>query len=378
MLKSQLIRRAILICTIAVALFIQASAQEVTPRYYIVQPQEGLYRVAVKNNVTMAEIRSWNNLTSDVLSVGQKLIVGYYDTQSKSTEEKKTTPQNTEVVNGNKQPKYYIVQPKEGLYGVATKNNVTMAQIRSWNNLTSDVLSPGQKLIVGYESTSTVAKQDNTNLYDEYIINGDEAFDEERYQDAKKYYEQALSVKPDSFYPKKKLETIKSLTAQTSNAETYQQAIVQGAEYSRQGKYSEAKKAYQEALSYKPGDTYATKKLEEIEAKLKEVSVEEDDLEETEKEEVVEDLETEEQEVVETEDSETPSSEEEEIEGLYYEDHDLLPVNLYPESQSYYPSRYSLNYYYPGYPDAPVDFNYPADIRDYPGGYYNTNSPYYP
>lgn len=48
------------------------------PVYYVVGEKEGLYRVSVNNNkVLMANLRKWNNLQTDVVSVGQKLVVGY-------------------------------------------------------------------------------------------------------------------------------------------------------------------------------------------------------------------------------------------------------------------------------------------------------------
>jgi len=48
------------------------------PVYYVVGEKEGLYRVSVNNNkVLMANLRKWNNLSSDAISAGQKLIVGY-------------------------------------------------------------------------------------------------------------------------------------------------------------------------------------------------------------------------------------------------------------------------------------------------------------
>lgn len=49
-----------------------------TPVYYVVGEREGLYRVSLKNNgVLMANLRKWNHLATDNISVGQKLIVGY-------------------------------------------------------------------------------------------------------------------------------------------------------------------------------------------------------------------------------------------------------------------------------------------------------------
>jgi hypothetical protein len=44
----------------------------------VVGEKEGLYRVSLKNNnVLMADLRKWNKLSSDNISAGKKMIVGY-------------------------------------------------------------------------------------------------------------------------------------------------------------------------------------------------------------------------------------------------------------------------------------------------------------
>ena len=54
------------------------SADKGRPVYYSVGASEGLYRVSLKNNnVLMANLRKWNNLTDDKIKTGQLLIVGY-------------------------------------------------------------------------------------------------------------------------------------------------------------------------------------------------------------------------------------------------------------------------------------------------------------
>ena len=44
-------------------------------KYHTVQAKEGLYGIAKKYGVTIQQIKDWNNLTSDNLSIGQELIV---------------------------------------------------------------------------------------------------------------------------------------------------------------------------------------------------------------------------------------------------------------------------------------------------------------
>ncbi|HEU0063809.1 MAG TPA: LysM peptidoglycan-binding domain-containing protein [Flavisolibacter sp.] len=52
------------------------------PVYYVIPENEGLFGVSTKNNlVLMANLRKWNNLTDDHLKPGEKLIVGYLNSQ---------------------------------------------------------------------------------------------------------------------------------------------------------------------------------------------------------------------------------------------------------------------------------------------------------
>ena len=49
--------------------------EETTIKYHTVQPKEGLYTISKKFGVTVQQIKDWNSLTSNNLSVGQQLIV---------------------------------------------------------------------------------------------------------------------------------------------------------------------------------------------------------------------------------------------------------------------------------------------------------------
>ena len=58
--------------------------------------------------------------------------------------------------------KVHKVEPKQTLYSVAVKNGVTMADIRKWNNLKEDKLTPGQQLIVSAPAATAVTKPAET------------------------------------------------------------------------------------------------------------------------------------------------------------------------------------------------------------------------
>lgn len=94
-----------------------------TGETYIVQSGDTLSHIAVKFNVTVAELKEWNNLSSDTIYVGQELIV--------------------------KKPNTYTVQSGDTLSHIAIRFGVTVSQLKEWNNLSSDTIYVGQVLIVG-------------------------------------------------------------------------------------------------------------------------------------------------------------------------------------------------------------------------------------
>ena len=95
---------------------------------YTVVKGDSLYSIAQKFNTTVAAIKNANNLTSNVLQIGQTLII----------------PGSS---NGNSTTTYTVVKG-DSLYAIALKFNTTVDAIKNKNNLTSDNLSIGQKLII--------------------------------------------------------------------------------------------------------------------------------------------------------------------------------------------------------------------------------------
>ena len=81
----------------------------------------------------MEELKRINNLTSNILSIGQVLKL---PSEKASNEE-----QLENTIN-------YTVQKGDSLYSIAKKYNITVDKLKQLNNLTSNLLSIGQILIV--------------------------------------------------------------------------------------------------------------------------------------------------------------------------------------------------------------------------------------
>lgn len=98
--------------------------------YYTVVKGDNLWNLAKKYNTTVANIKSENNLKSDLLKIGQKL---------------KITP-NTKEASIKNEYKTYKVVKGDNLWNLAKKYNTTVSKLKSINNLKSDLLKIGQTL----------------------------------------------------------------------------------------------------------------------------------------------------------------------------------------------------------------------------------------
>lgn len=92
---------------------------------YVVKVGDSLYSIAQKYNITVDELKKANGLTTNTLTIGQELTI---------PETSKTTT--------------YTVKSGDSLYSIADKYNVSVANLKKVNNLTSNLLSIGQILVI--------------------------------------------------------------------------------------------------------------------------------------------------------------------------------------------------------------------------------------
>lgn len=115
--------------------------------YYTVKSGDSLWSISKKYGITVDELKQANNLTSNLLSIGQNLLIPTKESEATTNE--------------------YIVQKGDTLYGIANKFNTTVDNLKSINNLTTDSLSIGQvlKLPSTTASTNTYTVKAGDTLY---------------------------------------------------------------------------------------------------------------------------------------------------------------------------------------------------------------------
>ncbi len=113
---------------------------------YQVRPGDALGSIAQRHRVRIDDIKNWNNLASNTIHPGRQLNIWVLPQLKVSGSiSSYTAPAVTPASAGN----LYIVQPGDTLWDITKKfQGLTVEKIKTLNNLKSNKLKPGQKLII--------------------------------------------------------------------------------------------------------------------------------------------------------------------------------------------------------------------------------------
>ncbi len=133
------------------------NAKDAPQQEYFVKSGDSLSQIARDFSVSIEDIKKWNNKKEDQVYIGEKLILF---TDKKQESHPETPPAST----------YYTVQAGDNLESIAQKYNVSVAQIKSWNNKESDTIYVGEKLRL---ESSTVNSSPSTHTITYKVKSGD-------------------------------------------------------------------------------------------------------------------------------------------------------------------------------------------------------------
>ena len=128
-----------------------ATPEETTPstnaKMYYVHSGDSLYRIAHNHGISLSTLLEWNNLSVDsIIHPGQGLIVS--DGSSPSSEQAEESTSSSEETASESTETTYTVQPGDGLWRIAKNHGLTLDELKAMNQLTSNIIQPGQVLIV--------------------------------------------------------------------------------------------------------------------------------------------------------------------------------------------------------------------------------------
>ncbi|WP_042354237.1 LysM peptidoglycan-binding domain-containing protein [Bacillus rubiinfantis] len=112
---------------------------------YTVKKGDALIKIANRYHVTVGELKQWNKLDSTLIRVGQVLkISGGTGSATSTSTAKKTSTAST----SNTSTAIYTVKSGDYLEKIAKNHNTTVKNLKSLNKLKTDLIRVGQKLKV--------------------------------------------------------------------------------------------------------------------------------------------------------------------------------------------------------------------------------------
>jgi LysM repeat protein len=107
---------------------------------HTVAAKETMYSISKQYGVTIDEIKQWNNLPDNSLSIGQQLII---KKSAASSPARPLTPEVSASKNG-----IHTVAAKETMFSISRQYGISVQQLKDWNKLEGNDLNIGQELVV--------------------------------------------------------------------------------------------------------------------------------------------------------------------------------------------------------------------------------------
>ncbi|WP_442593618.1 NlpC/P60 family protein [Neobacillus sp. D3-1R] len=123
-----------------------ASAHENT---YRVQSGDTLWKIASANGITVTDLKSWNQLSSDMIYINQSLTLLAPHTHTTTTN--------------------YVVKSGDTLWLISKNAGMTVDALKTLNGLTSDMIYVGQVLKIESTSTNTTATTASVSKVDALV-----------------------------------------------------------------------------------------------------------------------------------------------------------------------------------------------------------------
>jgi membrane-bound lytic murein transglycosylase D len=131
---------------------------------HVVRKGDTLWSIASANGTTVDNLRQWNRLKTNTIKPGDRLVVG--PKKEEPLLAKVLLPPTAEADEASGEKMLYTVKRNDSLWDIASRHGTTVSQLRSWNHLgTSSLIHPGDRLVVGFRNISGMKLQTRQIFY---------------------------------------------------------------------------------------------------------------------------------------------------------------------------------------------------------------------
>lgn len=110
---------------------------------HIVEQGETMYSISKKYKVSIERLKELNSLSDFNIGLGDSLLIEY-----KIVQEEIDIDSIPSTETSNIDSSYHVVAISETLYSISLLHKIDIEDLKNWNNLTSNALDIGQKLII--------------------------------------------------------------------------------------------------------------------------------------------------------------------------------------------------------------------------------------
>lgn len=146
----------------AAGFMIAGSFQSASAKTITVKSGDTVSALASKYGVSASALEKTNHITKDQIFAGQKITLpGTTKTTTKTTTKANaaaattTKLASTSTTKATTSKTTYTVKSGDTLWAISSKYGVTVSQIQKWNNLKSDSIATGQKLVISASAAKT-------------------------------------------------------------------------------------------------------------------------------------------------------------------------------------------------------------------------------
>lgn len=138
-----------------IALLSSTFAANAYANTYTVQKGDTLTQIARKHQTSVANLKTWNNLSSDLIFMNQTLKVANHVAPvlpPKQSAPVVVTPKQPEAPVKAPAVSTYTIAKGDTLSKIAAKHSISLSDLMKWNNLNHHIIHPGQVLKVSNAS----------------------------------------------------------------------------------------------------------------------------------------------------------------------------------------------------------------------------------